>query len=887
MIDANESVPSITELATLEIIPPSSASSSNLMSFLREASTRQGARSGYPVLFFQDAQSPTTLYLISGWQSISAHEAWIASEENQTLLRNMSQLLRVKGLVHIAINFQEMPTDTWKLTSIFDPSGPHASFPAPDVNGRARLRRGTCVWGASGGVVDGKGSYAIIAYAGGPKEANDHQDGESTAMGREVRIQAHADSSISEVEMLSGMSVAPPESPQKSRATSGDSTPRRSRNASPRPHRTDSHRKSHKRRKDKRGTGAHMPKSSSKRGREEREEDPVPGSSKQPIVVEDDAPPKDEPEVQKTAFIEEFIAFPAEDTEGNGEKIAEEKRPVREWDRGKGKGRDYDGLSRKRKVEEVDGEDGYGSKRHRFDGASCRAPWAVDVDWEHCNNVAELLHREVEAFVKYISPTPEEDEIRSLVVQLISNAVSKSFPDARVLPFGSYQTKLYLPVGDIDLVIESQSMAYSNKTAVLHALANTVKKAGITDRVSIIAKAKVPIIKFVTRHGHFPVDISINQINGVAAGEMVKRFVAELPALRSLVLIIKSFLSQRSMNEVFTGGLGSYSIVCLAISFLQLHPKIRRGELDPSKNLGVLVVEFFELYGCYFNYQEVGISVRDGGSYYNKSERGWADYRNPGLLSIEDPGDSSNDISRGSYNIAKVRTTFAGAFSIMTAKAYNHANMISARRERRYVRLQNRLDPEDMSILGSVMGVTQETVNHRRLVQEVYDNRTLHRMLGVEPAVPIVLSGTSSDKHNGIKRSKEGEESIRSAWEEADADPQSPTARKELVEEEESRYDIETRLPPKKRRRHGTKANSHVYISDDEDDDERGDDDKTPLVVHALVDSDEEDPAAMSFSEQEDAYDIDGSDDSASEPETRAEKARRTRSYWLSKAISA
>lgn len=183
-------------------------------------------------------------------------------------------------------------------------------------------------------------------------------------------------------------------------------------------------------------------------------------------------------------------------------------------------------------------------------------------------------------------------------------------------------------------------MAYNNKTAVLHALANTVKKAGITDKVSIIAKAKVPIIKFVTRYGRFSVDMSINQINGVKAGQMVKRFLDEIPALRSLVLIIKSFLSQRSMNEVFTGGLGSYSIVCLAISFLQQHPKIRRGEMDPSKNLGVLVMEFFELYGCYFNYQEVGISVRDGGSYYNKAQRGWSDYRSPGLLSIEDPGDS-------------------------------------------------------------------------------------------------------------------------------------------------------------------------------------------------------------------------------------------------------
>ncbi len=74
-------------------------------------------------------------------------------------------------------------------------------------------------------------------------------------------------------------------------------------------------------------------------------------------------------------------------------------------------------------------------------------------------------------------------------------------------------------------------------------------------------------------------DISINQINGIAAGKMINRFLEELPALRAIVLVIKSFLHQRSMNEVFSGGLGSYSIVCLAVSFLQVIDLILTGKL--------------------------------------------------------------------------------------------------------------------------------------------------------------------------------------------------------------------------------------------------------------------------------------------------------------------
>lgn len=227
---------------------------------------------------------------------------------------------------------------------------------------------------------------------------------------------------------------------------------------------------------------------------------------------------------------------------------------------------------------------------------------------------------------------------------------------------------------DIDLVIMSESMAYSNKINVLTALANTLKHSGITDKVTVISKAKVPIIKFITTHGRFSVDISINQENGIIAGNIINGFLGNLRgshtsakgkekeageieanpqsiALRALVLLTKLFLSQRSMNEVYTGGLGSYSIVCLCISFLQMHPKIRYAQIDPNKNLGVLVMEFFELYGWYFNYEEVGISLRDGGNYYSKRARGWVDGwggsnyggrgQGRGMLSIEDPADPS------------------------------------------------------------------------------------------------------------------------------------------------------------------------------------------------------------------------------------------------------
>ena len=42
------------------------------------------------------------------------------------------------------------------------------------------------------------------------------------------------------------------------------------------------------------------------------------------------------------------------------------------------------------------------------------------------------------------------------------------------------------------------------------------------------------------------------------------------PVLPKLVLVLKQFLLQRDLNEVFTGGIGSYSLFLMAVSFLQV-----------------------------------------------------------------------------------------------------------------------------------------------------------------------------------------------------------------------------------------------------------------------------------------------------------------------------
>lgn len=73
------------------------------------------------------------------------------------------------------------------------------------------------------------------------------------------------------------------------------------------------------------------------------------------------------------------------------------------------------------------------------------------------------------------------------------------------------------------------------------------------------------------------------------------------------------------------------------VLLLQLHPRIDARRAD--ENLGMLLVEFFELYGRNFNYLKTGIRIKEGGAYIAKEEimKAMTSGYRPSMLCIEDP----------------------------------------------------------------------------------------------------------------------------------------------------------------------------------------------------------------------------------------------------------
>jgi non-canonical poly(A) RNA polymerase PAPD5/7 len=175
----------------------------------------------------------------------------------------------------------------------------------------------------------------------------------------------------------------------------------------------------------------------------------------------------------------------------------------------------------------------------------------------------------------------------------------------------------------------------------------------------------------------------------------------------------------------------------MCISFLQLH---QRTNINENSNLGVLLLEFFELYGKRFNYMKTGISVKNHGRYIPKEElqREMVDGHRPSLLCIEDPLTPGNDIGRSSYGALQVKQAFEYAFIILTQaiSLFNDCNR--------------------QSILGRIIRVTDEVIDYRHWVRDTFEHRLVspdHRLI-TPPTTGYIMMPTNQSMSGAVQQQK-------------------------------------------------------------------------------------------------------------------------------------
>ena len=269
------------------------------------------------------------------------------------------------------------------------------------------------------------------------------------------------------------------------------------------------------------------------------------------------------------------------------------------------------------------------------------APWVVR-EYRHANFTLRL-HEELLDFAAFISPAAGEEKRRAALLSRLSDLTTSLFPSSTLRPFGSYATKLYLPMGDLDVCL------FDAPTNALHQLHRALEREGWASYLEHITSARIPIVKFMDRSSGLRVDVCADQRVGQEAAQYVVAMSVKFPAFRPLLLFLKYFLHVRRLNDTYSGGVGSFLLQLMLLSHLHHHPAQTH-----DCNLGLLLLSFFDTYGNQLNYQSVGISLSPP-SFYNKHDRSRYNPQRPLLLSVENPLDSTHDVGVNSFGVMRVR----------------------------------------------------------------------------------------------------------------------------------------------------------------------------------------------------------------------------------------
>ncbi len=110
--------------------------------------------------------------------------------------------------------------------------------------------------------------------------------------------------------------------------------------------------------------------------------------------------------------------------------------------------------------------------------------------------------------------------------------------------------------------------------------------------------------------------------NGLECVNLVQQYLAENEIIEPIILVLKQLLKACQLNNPYFGGISSYALFLMIVSFLQSHELAT----EISKvNLGRILISFLNFYGS-FDHETTGISchlpaARGGQQHHNDGKQ--------------------------------------------------------------------------------------------------------------------------------------------------------------------------------------------------------------------------------------------------------------------------
>ena len=198
--------------------------------------------------------------------------------------------------------------------------------------------------------------------------------------------------------------------------------------------------------------------------------------------------------------------------------------------------------------------------------------------------------------------------------------------------------------------------------SLMNTFAKVLMKNPDYESINIIRSAKVPLIKLVESKTGYNFDISFNKLDGVKQIKEINKALEYYPEMKYVLVLMKCFLRQRELNETYTGGIGSFLLFCLVLTFLR---EIRRDYIAGKREddiphilLSEYVMKFLDYYAS-FDINGRQILIAEGGAVVEKYIKEYA-------LSVISPQEASHDVGGAAFKVKEVFGVFKNRFHFIS-----------------------------------------------------------------------------------------------------------------------------------------------------------------------------------------------------------------------------
>ena len=323
----------------------------------------------------------------------------------------------------------------------------------------------------------------------------------------------------------------------------------------------------------------------------------------------------------------------------------------------------------------------------------------------------EHLHNDILTYNKNISSiltecSPFKQHCLTHIKTHISSAIAVNHPNSSftIDIYGSFATNLMIEASDIDIKISllnsNDSASYSPSKDKIDCLFNelvrTLTSFNSIETITPISTASVPVIKLTIDLAEFTkgdehlhrsflsfqqsqmfmqfkfnkneitkthIDITFHSVSSNATANTnsinyANEKISTYPEVALILRVLKRLFYFKNMNSAFNGGLSSFNLFLIVLSYvqyrkLQLRLMCYSKQFTPISNLGALLMECLQFFAC-FDFRNFQIDVN---SQYPYLPIAMNDVYKGKSLVIIDPLSGMN-ASKSAYQIDEIQRTF-------------------------------------------------------------------------------------------------------------------------------------------------------------------------------------------------------------------------------------